>query len=136
MSKAFTREDDDAGFTLEVSRPSTRDRRVAGPVTALGARLARERAGFEAVARAPVAPPPQDTGAAALGAELRVRSRGGVERLVFIASVDEIGLVPHAASATSPLARTLMGSRAGDVVEVDGPRGVEELTVVDVRYPA
>jgi transcription elongation GreA/GreB family factor len=134
MSKAFTREEDDAGFTLEVSR--RRDGRVAGPVTALGARLARERPGFEAVARAPLCPPPQDTGAAALGAQVRVRSRAGAERGVFIASVDEIGLVPHAASATSPLARALMGSRAGDVVEVDGPRGVEELTVVDVRYPA
>jgi transcription elongation factor GreB len=131
MSKAFTKEDDDAGFTLEAARP----RSIAGPVTALGARLARDRPGFAALAAAPVGPAPRDPSVVAFGAEVRVRDGAGKERVVVIASVDEIGLVPHAATAASPFARALMGARAGDVVEVEGPRGLEEVTVERVEYP-
>jgi transcription elongation GreA/GreB family factor len=71
----------------------------------------------------------------AFGAEVSVRDPEGKERVVVVASADEIGLVPHAASATSPMARALMGAHPGDVVEFSGPRGPEELTVVDVRFP-
>jgi len=131
MSKAFTKEDDDAGFTLEAARP----RVVTGPVTALGSTLARARTGFEAVAAAAIAPPPQNRSVVAFGAEVRARDAAGNERIVVIASAEEVGLVPHAATATSPLARALMGARAGDVVEVDGPRGLEELTVERIVYP-
>jgi len=162
MSKAFTREDDDAGFTLDPARARPR---IATPVTALGARLARERAeaiavrleteraagsdpGAEelralqaerermgALASARIAAPPEDAGVAAFGARVRLRSTTGRERVAFIASADEVGLVPHAATATSPFASALLGARAGEVVEIDGPRGPEEFVVVDVTFP-
>lgn len=156
MSKAFTREGDEGGHAA-----AARSRVHAGPITAMGARLARERvadlsarldcaSGAEeravlevelervaVVAAAPVGHSAVAHGdAVAFGAEVSVRDPEGKERVVIVASADEIGLVPHAASATSPIARALMGAHRGDVVEFSGPRGLEELTVVDVRFPS
>ena len=153
MSKAFTKEGDEGHASAARSRPH------AGPVTAMGARIARERladlsarleraSGAEEralleverervafVASAPVGHAASGD-AVAFGAQVSVRDPGGKERVVIVASVDEIGLVPHAASATSPIARALMGAHPGDVVEFSGPRGPEELTIVDVRFPS
>lgn len=161
MSKAFTKEDDDGGVAFAAGTRAVPER-----VTVLGSRLARERlrdvaerleraraadvpehaddrAALEidqqrlgALAQAKVALIPQDTTVAAFGAQVRVRDARGKERLVVLASAEEIGLVPHAASVTAPIARALLGARAGDDVEVEGPRGPEELTVIDVSFPA
>ena len=154
MSKAFTKEADEGHASAARSRPH------AGPVTAMGARIARERladlsarleraSGTEErallevereriafVAAAPVGHAAASGDAVAFGAEVSVRGPEGKERVVIVASADEIGLVPHAASATSPIARALMGAHPGDVVEFSGPRGPEELTVVEVRFPS
>ena len=156
MSKAFTREGEDAGAVAAPARP----RAHAGPVTPMGARIARERlaelsarlgraSGPEeravleverervaVVASAPVGPLVAQGDVVAFGAQVSVRDPGGRERVVIVASADEIGLVPNAASATSPIARALLGAHAGDVVEFSGPRGLEELTVVAVRFPS
>jgi transcription elongation GreA/GreB family factor len=156
MSKAFTRDGDDAGAFV----PAARSRAHAGPVTPMGARLARERLAelsarlgrasgpeeravlevererIAVVATAPIGGPAAQADIVAFGAQVSVRDPVGRERVVVVASVDEIGLVPHAASATSPIARALLGAHAGDVVEFSGPRGLEELTVVDVRFPS
>jgi transcription elongation GreA/GreB family factor len=156
MSKAFTKEGDEGGHAA-----AARSRVHAGPITVMGARIARERlaelsarldraSGAEeravleverervaVVAAAPVGHSAAAHGdAVAFGAEVSVRDPEGKERVVIVASADEIGLVPHAASATSPIARALMGAHRGDVVEFSGPRGLEELTVVDVRFPS
>ena len=157
MSKAFTKEEGDEGGHT----PATRSRAHAGPITAMGARIARERLAelsarldrataaeeravlevererVAVVAAAPVGHAAAAHGdAVAFGAQVSVRDPEGKERLVVVASADEIGLVPHAASATSPIARALMGAHPGDVVEFSGPRGLEELTVVEVRFPS
>ena len=155
MSKAFTRENDDGGL----AQPAARTRAAVGPVTPLGARLARERlaevsarlehAGrseeravlevererVAAVASAPVGSTAGAGDAVAFGAQVNLRDAAGKERVVVVASTGEIGLVPHAASTTSPIARALLGAHPGDVVEFDGPRGHEELTVVTVQFP-
>jgi transcription elongation GreA/GreB family factor len=155
MSKAFTKEDD-GGMHVAIGRA----RAHAGPVTPLGARLARERMAelsarlehvngqerallevererVAVVASAPVGPiAAPERGVVAFGAQVSVRDPQGKDRVVVVASADEIGLVPHAASATSPIARALLGAHPGDVVEFSGPRGLEELTVVDVRFPS
>jgi|HubBroStandDraft_2_1064218.scaffolds.fasta_scaffold165725_2 transcription elongation factor GreB len=154
MSKAFTRDDDEAGFVL-----TTRPLVVKGPITAIGARLAAERvkqvndllaaeadptarallemdrARVEAFAAAPVAVRPSDEGVVSFGAEVRFRDARGRERVAVLASADEIGLVPGAATASSPVARALLGARPGDVVELDGPRGPESLWLLGVRFP-
>jgi transcription elongation GreA/GreB family factor len=161
VSKAFTKEDDDGGVAFAAGTRAVPER-----VTSLGSRLARERlrevaarlerappagatdhagdrAALEieqqrlgALAQAKVALIPQDTSVVAFGAQVRVRDQRGKERVVFLASAEEIGLVPNAASATAPVARALLGARSGDDVELEGPRGPEELTVVDVSFPA
>jgi transcription elongation factor GreA len=73
---------------------------------------------------------------AALGARVRVRSDKGVERIVVIVTPDEVGLVPSAISAASPLAQALLGASVGDTVELELPRGIEELTVLSIEWPA
>jgi transcription elongation factor GreB len=154
MSKAFTREEDDAGFEL-ASRPPV----VAGPITAVGARLAADkvreialrlesevepkaRAVLEmdharavALAAAPVAVRPARRDTVSFGAEVRFRDGRGRERVVLVASPGEIGLVPRAASATSRVARALIGARVGDMVELEGLRASENLLILDVRFP-
>jgi transcription elongation GreA/GreB family factor len=154
MSKAFTREDDGAGFEL-ASHPVV----VRGPVTAMGARLAAERvreltarlvgeveptarallemelARADAFSRAPVAARPTRGDTVAFGAEVEFRDQHRRGRVVRLTSADEIGLVPHAASATSPIARALIGACVGDVVELEGPQGSETLLVLEVRFP-
>jgi transcription elongation GreA/GreB family factor len=158
VSKAFTREDDDGGVAFAAGTRAVPER-----VTALGARLARERlrevaarlvhedaanhaqdrAALDiehqrlgALAQAKVALIPHDTTVAAFGAQVRVRDARGKERVVVLASAEEIGLVPNAASVTAPIARALLGAHAGDDVEFEGPRGPEEVTVIDVSFPA
>ena len=142
MSKAFTREDADAGF--EVPPPSARlsEHRL----TAYGARIVRDRlaelgpdgAGADrlrALLDHAEVVEPAGADRAALGARVRVRSEKGVERVVVIATPDEVGLVPSAISVASPLASALIGTRAGDVVELELPRGTEELTVLAIDWP-
>lgn len=151
MSKAFTREDEDAGFQPPVPSARLSEARL----TAYGARLVRERLadlersgsngeGALAVERlrdllddAEVVDP---AGAehVALGARVRVRSDKGVERVVVIVTPDEVGLVPSAISAASPLAQALLGASVGDTVELELPRGraIEELTVLAIDWPA
>jgi transcription elongation GreA/GreB family factor len=155
MSKAFTRENDDSGLA---HGPAGRAR-TTGPITAVGARLAREklaevsarlaqserpdeRAVLEverervaALASAPVGPHAASD-VVAFGAQVNLRDEAGKERVVIVASPGEIGLVPHAASATSPIAQAILGAHTGDVVEFDGPRGHEELTIVNVQFPS
>jgi transcription elongation factor GreA len=94
----------------------------------------RERVAF--VAAAPVGRTAAQPDVVAFGAQVSVRDPEGRERVIIVASADEIGLVPHAATATSPIARALLGAHAGEVVEFTGPRGPEELTIVDVRFPS
>jgi transcription elongation factor GreA len=154
MSKAFTKENDETGF----AHSTARSRGQSGPVTPIGARIAKERlheiaeriehssraedrAALEAererlaaVAAAPVGSPGSHD-VVAFGAQVAIRDAFGKERLIVVASSSEVGLVPHAATASSPIARALLGAHPGDVVEYEGPRGLEELTVVEVLFP-
>ncbi len=140
VSKAFTRDDDDAGFLPPPSR-----QRSATRLTAYGTRLMREHlATLDAADPAAlrlastlegadvIAPAGGDV--AALGAAVRVRDERGAEREIVLVTVDEVGLVPRGVGIGAPLGRALLGSRADDVVAVESPRE-EELTVVAVRWP-
>ena len=149
MSKAFTREDADASFEV----PQASARLSEARLTAYGARLARERvAELERTAGASEAALPatrlrallenaevvRPAGAdhVALGARVTVRGARSATRTVVIVTADEVGLVPSAVSAASPLAQALLGARVGDTVELELPRGVEELTVLAIEWPS
>jgi len=60
----------------------------------------------------------------------------GVERTVTILGIDEADSLKGEVSWISPIARALLKARVGDVVKLVTPVGVQEVEVVEVRYPA
>ena len=102
---------------------------------ALGA-LARRRAELEErIATAElVAPPGDGRGVVRFGAAVRVAAADG-ERRYRIVGVDEADAASGALAFTAPLARALLGKRAGETVRLRAPRGEEELEVLAVEYP-
>lgn len=60
--------------------------------------------------------------------------RQGREQTVTLVGVDEADLRQGRISWISPLARALMKSRAGDIVELRAPGGGESIEVLAVRY--
>lgn len=150
VSKAFTRDDANASFEAPERAARQSERRL----TAYGARCVREK--LAELERS--GPPSADASALAaerlrglletaevldpagaeriaLGARVRVRSDKGTERVVVIVTPDEVGVVPAAISAASPLAQALIGLRVGETVEIELPRGAEELTVLAIEWP-
>ena len=59
-----------------------------------------------------------------------------VERTVTIMGIDEADSLKGQVTWVSPIARALLKAREGDVVKLVTPVGVQEVEVVDVRYPA
>ena len=68
------------------------------------------------------------------GATVRYATATGEERVVSVVGADEVDLERHHISWLSPLARTLMKSRAGDTVMLRAPGGTEELEILEVTY--
>ncbi len=68
------------------------------------------------------------------GATVRYADSAGTERVVSIVGLDEVDLERHHISWMSPLARTLMKCRPGDVVVLHAPGGPQQLRVLEVRY--
>ena len=139
MSKAFTKEDGDAGFVppSSVTVPIS-----PGPfrITATGARLAEAHPDLrvrEALSRAErlarvIAPE-----RAVLGATVRVRVDGSDrERTYRLVSAEERALLGEGCSVEGPIGRALLGARAGDLCEVALPRGVEDLEVIAIEGEA
>jgi transcription elongation factor GreB len=68
------------------------------------------------------------------GATVRYANAAGAERIVSIVGTDEVDLSRNHISWMSPLGRALMRSAAGDSVTLQAPGGIEQLTVLEVRY--
>src|SRR5690242_21548294 len=68
------------------------------------------------------------------GATVTYAKADGAERTVTIVGVDEADAEAQRVSWISPIARALMKARAGDVVTLRTPAGVERLEVMEVRY--
>jgi transcription elongation factor GreB len=58
------------------------------------------------------------------------------EQTVTILGIDEVDSARGEVSWISPVARTLLKSRVGDVLNLVTPAGVEEIEVLRVQYPA
>jgi len=149
MSKAFTKEDD--GSAEVIARPivSPGERR---PITREGLRQLEAQLGAlggdsspdaEARRRQLIATlelvDPHDTvadpeGRVVFGAWVRVEEEDGTERRYRLVGPDEADVKSGLISVQSPLARALIGTRAGDTVEVHRPLGEVELTVLSVAY--
>ncbi|MBX3234435.1 MAG: GreA/GreB family elongation factor [Labilithrix sp.] len=138
MSKAFTKEDDDAGFAKPPS--STMLAVPTGPfrLTAFGAaklRRSDDERVREALALAEIVPPIDAPDRALLGVVVRVRDEQEHEHEYRLVSAAERALLGEGCSVDGPLGRALLGARVGDTREVALPRGRTELEVVALVAP-
>jgi transcription elongation factor GreB len=70
------------------------------------------------------------------GATVTYAETSGQERTVTIMGIDEADSLQGQVSWVSPIARTLLKSREGDVLKLPTPAGVLEIEVLQVNYPA
>lgn len=68
------------------------------------------------------------------GATVTIADPAGNEKTVRIVGFDEVDPARGRVSWVSPIARALLKSRAGDVVNLRTPAGVERLEVIEIRY--
>ncbi|RPI75051.1 MAG: transcription elongation factor GreB [Desulfobacteraceae bacterium] len=68
------------------------------------------------------------------GATVTVLPEEGPEKVYRIVGIDEADVERGCISWTSPLARAMLETKAGDVIRVRTPAGEEELEIVDVCY--
>ena len=70
------------------------------------------------------------------GATVTYVDGAGTERTVTILGIDEVDNLKGEISWISPVARTLLKAREGDVLELLTPQGKDEIEILRVRYPA
>jgi transcription elongation factor GreB len=70
------------------------------------------------------------------GATVTYAEESGTERTVTIVGTDEADSLHGQVSWISPIARALLKAQEGDVVKLVTPAGVQEVEVIEVRYPA
>jgi transcription elongation factor GreB len=70
------------------------------------------------------------------GATVTIADANGKGRTVSIVGFDEVDPARGRVSWISPIARALIKSREGDVVNLRTPSGVEQIEVVEIRYEA
>jgi len=109
MSRAFTKERDDAPEPALVLRP----RRIYGDV---------------------MPPPPDDRNVVGFGATVVVEGAGPTPRTFTIVEPDRADVPSGRISIDSPLAQALMGARPDDRVVWHRPVGDGNLRVLSVRY--
>jgi transcription elongation factor GreB len=102
----------------------------------LAASLAQRVAELEArLATAELVEPPADKrDEVRFGARATLRTEAGTEREVRIVGVDEANAGAGLIAFVAPLARALLGRRAGDTCVVRTPHGEEEIEILAVEY--
>jgi transcription elongation factor GreB len=80
-----------------------------------------------------VTPPESGYDRVRFGARVRVREESGAELEYRIVGVDEADLEHGLIGWTSPVARALMGRKAGDTASVRLPAGEKRLLVLELR---
>lgn len=68
------------------------------------------------------------------GATIIYRQKNGEEKTVKIVGVDEADLAKNKISFISPIARALIKSRIGDIIEFKTPAGRETLEIIAIKY--
>lgn len=134
MSKAFTKEDDDGGFTAPPSGALAAIPPGPFRLTKTGQERVRELAASdprvrEALERAEVLAPAERPLRAALGVTVVVDADGD-ERRYRLVSAEESALLGDGCSVSGPIGRALLGAEIGDVREVRLPRGALELEII------
>ncbi|QTD46860.1 transcription elongation factor GreB [Ottowia testudinis] len=70
------------------------------------------------------------------GATVTYADDEGAERTITIKGIDEADNSQGEVSWISPIARTLLRARVGDVLQLPTPAGVKGIEVLEVTYPA
>lgn len=70
------------------------------------------------------------------GATVTYADSAGDERTVTIKGIDEADNQRGEVSWISPIARALLRARVGDVLTLATPAGMQDIEVLEVRYPA
>jgi transcription elongation factor GreB len=70
------------------------------------------------------------------GATVTYENQAGEETTVTIVGIDELDPLHGKISWISPVARALIKAREGDSVMLRTPSGLDELTIIEVSYPA
>jgi transcription elongation factor GreB len=70
------------------------------------------------------------------GATVTYLDAAGSEQCVTILGVDEVDSAQAQVSWVSPIARTLLKARTGDVLQLVTPAAVVEIEVLKVQYPS
>ncbi len=70
------------------------------------------------------------------GATVTYSDENGTDSTVTIRGIDEADSARGEVSWVSPIARTLLKARVGDLLKLVTPGGTKEIEVLDVRYPA
>ena len=70
------------------------------------------------------------------GATVTYIDDAGVVRTVTIVGIDEVDSSQAQVTWVSPIARTLLKNRAGDVLRLVTPAGLVEIEITHVQYPA
>lgn len=74
-------------------------------------------------------------GKAVFGSTVDIEDLESGDRVVYqIVGDVEADIRSNLISVSSPVARALIGKRAGDVVEVHAPSGVREYEIIEVKY--
>lgn len=81
-----------------------------------------------------VSPEHQPKDEVRFGAKVTVRGEAGAERTFQLVGVDEADAARGLVAFVAPLARALLGKRAGDVALVPTPAGEDELEIASVLY--
>jgi len=68
------------------------------------------------------------------GATVTIINQKGEEKTISIVGVDEIDTARGYISWISPMARTLIKAKQGEVVTLHAPGGAEELEILEVKY--
>jgi transcription elongation factor GreB len=69
------------------------------------------------------------------GSTVTYADGAGTERTITILGIDEADNLRGQVSWISPVARTLLKARVGDVLKLVTPAGIEEIEVLEVSYP-
>ncbi|MBT9495547.1 MAG: transcription elongation factor GreB [Paucibacter sp.] len=70
------------------------------------------------------------------GATVTYANAKGEERTITIKGIDESNSLAGEVSWIAPIARVLLKSREGDELQLMTPGGLEQIEVLEVRYPA
>lgn len=81
-----------------------------------------------------VEPPSEGRDEVRFGATVRIQSAAGKTRTVRIVGVDEADAAAGRIAFVAPLARALLGKRAGDVALVRTPHGEDEVEILSLDY--